>query len=238
MLVVVCLVVAVDVLLLVSTARLLGKSLKPMRLSLVLALDVVFVLVSRHPELLFLRGLLCRGIFLLAMGSVIFGFSLGALIFTLLQLSLGSITDSKSEILPVLCAATGLGFACLVLSKHRRYVPVELTVGSQQIRLTALRDTGNFLRDPITGRSVLVVDAKIAQQLTGLTLAALQNPVEAIASYPGLRLIPYQTVGGNGFLLGLQIPRAKIGNQQGSVLVALSPQILSSSYQALTGGIA
>ena len=237
MLVVVCLVIAVDILLLASTARLLGKSLKPLRLSLVLVLDVVFVLASRLPALSFVRGLVCRGIFLLEMGCITFGISAGAVIFTLLQLSLGSITDSKSQILPVLCAAAGLGFACLVLGKQQRYVPVELTVGNRQLNLTALRDTGNSLRDPITGRSVLVVDAKIARQLTGLTLAALQNPVEAIASYPELRLIPYQTVGGNGFLLGLQIPRAKVGNQQGSVLVALSPQILSNNYQALTGGI-
>lgn len=238
MFVVVCLVVAVDTLLLISTARLLGRSLKPLPAALGILLDVLLVLVSRLPGLVFLKGFLWRGIFVLLIGAVTFGFSAGAVIFALLQLSLGGIADSKNQVLPMLLGAAGLGFACFVLGRDQNYLPVELTLGDQTVRLTALRDTGNFLTDPVTGKPVLVVDAKIAGKLTGLPLPALQNPVDTIGTYPGLRLIPYQTVGGSGFMLGLKIPKAKVGGKQGSVLVAFSPQILSTHYQGLTGGIA
>ena len=104
------------------------------------------------------------------------------------------------------------------------------------MRLTALRDTGNSLRDPITGKPVLIVGADIAEKLTGLSPAALRDPVRTMGSLPGLRLIPYRTVGNTGFLLALRIPSVKIGNRQGSALVAFSPHILGSGYQALTGG--
>jgi len=111
-----------------------------------------------------------------------------------------------------------------------------LKMCGQTLHLTALRDTGNTLRDPITGKGILVVDAQTAAKLTGLEPAALCDPVSTISKFPGLRLIPYRTVGGTGFLLALQVRDAKIGNRQGSILVALSPNCLGNHYQALTGG--
>ena len=136
----------------------------------------------------------------------------------------------------MLLGAAGIGFACLAIGKGRDLIPVELTYGAQTVRLTALRDTGNSLRDPITGKPVLIVGADIAEKLTGLSPAALRDPVRTMGSLPGLRLIPYRTVGNTGFLLALRIPSVKIGNRQGSALVAFSPHILGSGYQALTGG--
>ena len=59
-----------------------------------------------------------------------------------------------------------------------------------------------------------------------------------MGTLPGLRLIPYKTVGGSGLLLGLWLQDVKIGSSQGSSLVAFSPEIFSAEgmYQALTGG--
>jgi len=118
---------------------------------------------------------------------------------------------------------------------------VELSYGDKRVQLTALRDTGNTLRDPVTGRQVLVVDASTAGKLTGLSVQQLKKPVESVTALPGLRLIPYRAVGqAGGLLLALKIPQAKIGSWQGSALVAFAPEGLGSdgTYQALTGGAA
>ena len=105
----------------------------------------------------------------------------------------------------------------------------------------SVEDTGNLLRDPITGRQVLVVGGDVALELTGLTQEQLRSPVESIGALPGLRLIPYRNVGNSsGFLLALRLQNVKIGKWKGSTLVAFAPEGLSSegAYQALTGGAA
>ena len=116
---------------------------------------------------------------------------------------------------------------------------MELNYGDQKVKLTALQDTGNTLRDPVTGNSVLVVAGTVAQRLLGLTESQLRNPVESVGTVPGLRLISYRAVGQpGGMLLALRLPQVKIGKWQGSSLVAFAPDGLSvdGSYQALTGG--
>lgn len=122
----------------------------------------------------------------------------------------------------------------------RKMIPIELRLGTRTAKLQGLVDTGNSLVDPITGRQVLVVDADIADKLTGLTKQQLMKPVESMCVIPGLRLIPYKTVGqSGGLLLAIQVPETKIGNWRGSTLVAFSPQILDEygNYQALIGGM-
>ena len=66
--------------------------------------------------------------------------------------------------------------------------------------------------------------------------------VETVATgqYPGLRLIPYRTIGQSaGFLAAMRMENVKIGKWQGSRLVAFAPAGLDAeeTYQALTGGI-
>jgi stage II sporulation protein GA (sporulation sigma-E factor processing peptidase) len=118
----------------------------------------------------------------------------------------------------------------------RKLISVEL----EECRLFALCDTGNTLKDPVTGKPVLVVAAEVAEQLTGLTRKQLQNPAETIGTVPGMRLIPYKTIGtGGGLLLAKRFEKVKIGPWQGSALVAFAPEGLSTDgeYQALIGGV-
>ena len=147
----------------------------------------------------------------------------------------------------LLASAAALSGMCLLGFRDRpgsvSYVPVELSYGGKQMRLTALCDTGNTLFDPVTGRPVLVVGAEVAQQLTGLTLQQLRSPVSSMeqSRLPGLRLVPYRTIGQNsGMLLAMRFSGVRIGNWQGSSLVAFAPEKLSDDgrYQALTGGAA
>lgn len=123
----------------------------------------------------------------------------------------------------------------------RQYVPVEITHGGKCLHLTALCDTGNALVDPVTGKPVLVVGADAAIALTGLTHRQLCSPLDTMVAggVPGLRLIPYHTVGqSTGFMLGLRIQKIKINGQTESGLVAFAPEGLGRecTHQALTGG--
>lgn len=240
MAVVMLMIFLVNLLLLFATGRFLDADLKPIRILAGSLFGVLFAAWSMMPSFAFLEHILWRLCALALTAFLAFGFSRQTLpkllLFSLLHFSLGGVTGSEKEMLPMLLGSAGMGLACVILGKGRRLIPVELTYGAQTVHITALRDTGNTLRDPITGQSVLIVDAVTTQRLTGLNPAALQDPVKTLGNIPGLRLIPYQTVGNAGFLLALRIPDAKIGNKQGSAIVAFSPQILGSKYQALTGG--
>lgn len=237
MVVVVLMVLTVDVLLLLVTGQLLGSRVKIPRLVLGVLADGVFTVLSLHPQFAFLVHILWRQCALLLTSLIAYGVSLGkVLLFLLLQLSLGGVVGSRKDMSSVLLGAAGMAFACLLAQKKQTYVPVELTYHNQTVHILALRDTGNTLRDPITGKTVLVVGADIAHKLTGLEADALRNPLKTMETTPGLRLIPYQSVGNQGFLLAIPIPKAKIGQKEGSALVALSPNLLGTHYQALTGG--
>lgn len=230
----------VNGLLLFATGRFLNAEVRPLRILIGSLFAALFAAWSVVPGFAFLGYIFWRLCALALTAFLAFGISRQVLpkllLFSLLHLSLGGITGGEEEMFPMFLGSAGMALTCVILGKGRRFIPVELTYGAKTLRITALRDTGNTLRDPITGKAVLIVDATIAKKLTGLNPEALQDPVKALGDIPGLRLIPYRTVGNTGFLLALWIPNAKIGNKQGSTIVAFSPQILGSNYQALTGG--
>ena len=117
---------------------------------------------------------------------------------------------------------------------------MRLCWGDREMNILALKDTGNTLRDPLTGEQVLVAGADVGKELLGLTPHQLQNPVETVGRIPGLRLIPYHAVGQPGsMLLALRIQNAQIGNRKAQPLVAFAPQVLARGelYQMLTGGV-
>ena len=124
----------------------------------------------------------------------------------------------------------------------REYIPLCITHGDKEVHLLALRDTGNTLRDPVTGEAVLIISSEAASQLTGLTACQLQTPLETIASrcVPGLRLLPYHSVGqGGSMMLAMRFHQVRIGSRCRSALVAFAPDNFSKgkAYQALTGGV-
>lgn len=145
----------------------------------------------------------------------------------------------------VFLAAGGVGLFCAWGLPGERtkgdLIPVELHYGDRQWRLTALHDTGNTLRDPITGERVLVAGADMGQKLLGLTAEQLAAPAETLASgfAPGMRLIPYRTVGQQGaMMLALRLKDVKIGSWRGNALVAFAPEPFGKQdgYQMLVGG--
>ena len=230
----------VNICLLYAAGKAVRETALAIRMFLAAAIGALFVGTSIIPEVAFTKHWLWRLLGLVLTGAAAFGVRGKAwwntFLFVLLQLSLGGIAE-RSVTVSMMLGAAGVGLACLLLNRNQNFVPVELKYGEQTLQLTALRDTGHSLRDPVTGKSVLVVGADTAQQLTGLHPHELRDPVRTLETMPGLRLIPYQSVGNSGFLLAIFVPQAKIGGKQGSAIVALSPNLFGSNYQALTGGM-
>lgn len=201
------------------------------------------------PGLGFLRGTVWWLISLLGISVLAFGWNRSTWkkggIFVLLTMALGgtALAVGRGE------GWTLLLYALLVrvlgrvaFGTNRHLLPVRISGGGKTVELTALIDTGNELRDPITGERVLVIGAKAAEALTGLSESRLRDPLTTMESggIPGLRLIPYRTVGSEtGMLLAMRFPSVKIGGRDRPGIVAFAPRDLDGeSYQALAGGFA
>lgn len=238
----------VDFLLLMAAGRLCGYQASIGRTAAGAVLGGLYAGACLLPGFYFLGNFLWRTVSLCAMAVITYGYSRSGIqrgiVFAFLSLALGGAVMglgmgsflgvvSAAGIVLLLCF---FGFGGRVGGTH--YIPVDLTYGENHLCLTALQDTGNMLRDPVTGQQVLVIGADAAQKLLGLTREQLQMPVESVGSMPGLRLIPYHSVGGSGFLLAMRLQKVRIGSWKGSCLVAFAPDGLSrdGAYQALTGG--
>ena len=241
----------VDFLLLLGTNRLTGFSAQPWRCAGASLLGAVHSGACLLPGFSFLGNILWRGITLCLMGIIAFGMNLPAMkrtgLFWLLSMAMGGIVlrmDQRSFLSALLCA-----LLCLLLTAvsfggqagGREYVPLRITLGDKSASIIALKDTGNTLKDPLTGEPVLVISASVAGRLTGLTQQQLKNPLDTLSGYilPGLRLIPYHSIGNaGGFLLAKRIEDVVIAGKRKSTLVAFAPEGLGNGeiYQALTGG--
>lgn len=239
----------VDYLLLLGTNRLSGSPMAPGRCALAAVLGSVYAGACMLPGFRFLGNFLWRCISLGLMAVLAFGWSREAVkkggLFLLLSLSLGgmALCFTKRNFAALTLGAAGIWLLCRVAfgdgAVGREFVPVTLYWGTRQASFTALRDTGNTLRDPITGEPVLVVSGKIGEKLTGLSRNQLAAPLETLAAggIPGARLVPYHAVGtAGGMLLALPL-LAGTGKERRRVLVAFAPEGLENGrYQGLTGG--
>ena len=242
----------VDLLLLLSANNLCGHPPGWKRAIPAAVIGGVYGGICLLPGFRFLGNWLWRIVSLLVISWIAFGFSVSGtrrgVVFLLLSMALGGLAAGmhSSGFFGLIAAAGSVFLLCFFGFRGRigkaRYLPVQLRYGEKSMSLTALYDTGNTLQDPVTGKPVLVVGAEVAKQLFGLTRQELSSPVNAVsqALLPGLRLIPYRSVGqAGGLLLALRMHDVKIGNWKGSALVAFSPNGLSTEgeYQALTGGM-
>lgn len=242
----------VDFLLLLGTNRLTGYSPGYGRAAFAAALGAVYAAGCLLPGFAFLGNFFWRCVSLALMALIAFGMNQSALrrgaVFTLLSMALGGIamgvSDDRFGML-ILCAGL-LWLLCRVSFRgsigSREYVPVELSYGDKKTSLIALKDTGNTLKDPLTGEQVLVAGSDMGMELLGLTEDQLKHPVETVASadISGLRVIPYHAVGQpGGMLLAFRFRGARIGNTYADPLVAFAPEEIGRGdvYRMLTGGV-
>lgn len=241
----------VDFFLFLGTNKLAGFPAEPQRSAAGALLGAVYSGACLLPQLRFLGTMHWRLVSFAIMSAVTFGLNRSGIkrggIFLLLSMALGGMALSfgRGNWTSLLLAAVGIWLLCYCAFDRtlsgREFIPLELVYGGNTLRLTALRDSGNSLRDPITGEQVLVLSARAAENLTGLTPEQLRTPLETLANrpVPGLRLIPYRAVGTeSGFLLGLRFENVRIGKRQCSAVAAFAPVGLDGeeAFQALAGG--
>lgn len=241
----------VDLLLLMGANRLAGFAPGFLRAVPGAVIGGVYAALCLTPGLRFLGNLFWRLVFLGLMAAAAYGLHRSSLrrggLFVLLSMALGGIVELLGKVSFGALSAAALGVCMLCLlgfqdkTLGRTIEQVELAIGERRVAVNALRDTGNTLRDPVTGQSVLVAGADAARILLGLSAEELADPVRTVASgcVSGARLVPYRTVGnGGGMLLAVHCPSVKIGGKQGSGLVAFTSEGLDREceYQALLGG--
>ena len=241
----------VDFLLLLGTNRLAGY---PPGYSRILPAAAFGALYSGACLIRGFHFLACgfwRIVSLALLSWIAFGWNPGAFrrcgIFLLLSAALGGVAlgVGRTGLLLLLLSAGGVWILCVMTAGNgvgrNRFITVRLCYCGRKVELTALWDTGNTLRDPVTGERVLVIGASPAQKLTGLSREQLKHPLDTLTyrPIPGLRLIPYSSVGGSGMLLGLRLADVTVGNRKQGAVVAFAPDGLDGAmgYEALTGGV-
>jgi len=230
----------VNYLLLLGTARLCQWEAPLWRMLLAAGVGALHALVCLLPGLGFMGHAFWRLISMPVMGIAAFGIGRQQLrLYAALILLCLVLDGATGKGIPTVLCGLLLLFLLFVSGRGQGgTVPVALQYAGNELELTALRDTGNCLRDPVSGTSVLVIGAEAAKKLTGLTVQQLKKPLETIGVIPGLRLIPYKAVGSSGFLLAMKLPKVRIGTWQGSHVVAFAPEGLegNAGYEALVGG--
>ena len=139
------------------------------------------------------------------------------------------------------------------ISKNDVFYNVDIFLNDKTTQVRALMDTGNLLKEPITGIPVMIVEKESLQELlpsnildnlekiiTGTSQNFMEE--EFITQYASrFRVIPFSSLGTqNGLLLGIKVDYIKIYNQQkesvtGNIIIGIYNQELSKNknYTAL-----
>ncbi|MBQ8849411.1 MAG: sigma-E processing peptidase SpoIIGA [Clostridia bacterium] len=110
-----------------------------------------------------------------------------------------------------------------------REAEVEITYLTRSVRLHGICDSGNLLRDPISGKPCIVADrSKMKEILPETLLSADAAGLERLSADERRRivLIPTKTVSGEGMLIGIRVEKIKISvggrAREADAVVALS----------------
>jgi stage II sporulation protein GA (sporulation sigma-E factor processing peptidase) len=97
-----------------------------------------------------------------------------------------------------------LAVSLLESGAHEKSCEVEIRIGEKRFFGSALVDSGNFLRDPLDGASVVLIKSRVAERL--LPSAFLSEDISALEKdhQKKLRLIPVRIMGSQRILLGIR----------------------------------
>lgn len=123
--------------------------------------------------------------------------------------------DSMSVWLFALLAAISgvaslLGGRFFRRKSSRRQGEVKIRVGERNVRLSAMCDSGNLLREPVSNKACIVVDSDAAASL-------LPKRIEKITGKDAerIRIIPTRTVNGEGMLYALRADSVSLNMGKG-----------------------
>lgn len=125
----------------------------------------------------------------------------------------------------------------------RAYCRVEIELLGRSTEISALVDSGNCLKDPLSGLAVLLVSPEVLlpllpgceQLLSGDDPVELMSLAHELPSLKGrLRLIPYKGLGGEGLLPVLRPQSLRInGRPCKDRLLGISPQAKGAGFEAI-----
>lgn len=255
-----CLNFLCDYLLCLVTARAAGLCLKRQRYMLAAMLGAIYACAAVLPGFAFLGKTAWKLTAGLLMSWIAFGEERRPLrcilLFFTVSASFGGALLALSGGQPIrlslrsllfaflLCYGVGvLLFRCHALLSERETKTVAVELGGRRAQFSALRDTGNALRDPLTGSRVLIAspqalrtifreDTALFAELDAIQLQTLSASVPLLAGK--LRLLPYAAVGGRGLLPVFPPERVFIdGTESHDYLVAVSPQAFGDGFEAI-----
>jgi stage II sporulation protein GA (sporulation sigma-E factor processing peptidase) len=191
----------VDLLLILGTNRMTGHPATVGRASVAAALGGVYSGACLLPGFRFLGNLLWRIVSLATMSGIAFGCNRSGLkrgaFLALLSMAMGGIAMGfgTGRLAAVIFGGGVLFLFCLLWGGQglpARFADMEIRFGQKVCHGTVLRDTGNLLRDPVTGLPVIVISRRAAQRL-------VQLPEQGMLTYP-FRLLTVRTVNGSGMM--------------------------------------
>ncbi len=238
------LVFLVDWLLILATGHLTGKKTLWIRTFLGALIGCIHAWMCLRPGFSFLGNGLWRLVILILAGCIAFDFGwIQTGVFVVLNLALGGLVSSMCSggIWETVLSLVVISVLSILGTKGGKgIVKVCVPTPQGQFCFRAFRDSGNFLKDPVTGDGVLVASSDVGYRLLQLDRDALQNPINTMMRKPGLRLIPYSSVGGEGFLLAKKFENVLMDDRKVDVVIAFSPMEIGKGkgFQALAGGAA
>ncbi len=260
---------AINYLLLRTSAALFGRAPRRRRSVIAAGFGGLYACATFLPGLAFLSGLLWRSAALVLMIVLAYGVSRGAVFpgagFAALSMAMSGIVLLLGGSNVKLIGGRifyALEFSTLILTAGAVYLASrvllwgtlrhpggilsgELTLQGRTISLSLLRDTGNTLHDPFTGKALPVIEWEAMAKLLPEAGALPADPIAAMEHLhrvcPGLtvRLIPYRAVGTeHSMLLAVKCDRLAVEKTiKNHCFVAISPTRVSErgGFEGLIG---
>ncbi|MBQ7383811.1 MAG: sigma-E processing peptidase SpoIIGA [Clostridia bacterium] len=115
----------------------------------------------------------------------------------------------------------------------QRNADIEITYRGKRVKLRGMSDSGNLLREPISGKPCIIADIGALEPIIPrrLTNAARKKDAHALGDIPredakNIRIVPIKTAGGEGILFALRADTVTLDSGKGAecvdALVALS----------------
>lgn len=124
----------------------------------------------------------------------------------------------------------------------QKYYDLKIERGGENVRCTALSDTGNSLKDVFSGAPVVVADLNVIDKLLPDSYRSFFVSTEVPLNADDLhliRLVPYETVSGKGFLKAFRCDEITISSEESvykikdGYIAVYSGKLSDGNYQAV-----
>ena len=133
-----------------------------------------------------------------------------------------SVGKSSIYLLPLASVICSVFLHFLRRVRYKRVVRVHIEIGSDTVDTGGVVDSGNFLRDPISGDGVVIVKRDFFSDGLGSIDVFDLSEANGAGVNGKIRLIPVSGVGGSSLLVAVRPNKIKIDGREVRCLVALS----------------